>query len=623
MSPGGEDVYDEGTCVTYSCSNDRVLSIEGCPENHHCDGLGTCIPNNNICTLTGPTVINVHGVLSAVEDRCTYTLMSDNDLFSDFKVLASYKDRRRADVSFVDSVTLKNTGVEVLLEQSGRVKVGGSVVELTSSFTNHDGVKLSKTQAGVIAKLQLNDSVEVTVFFDGNTAQLKTTSEFGYYPQSGLCGDDDKTSSSNQTESSSCQTLPPETSDLTVDCDAMKERCNILMKEPFSSCHADITPDPYITACKDTMCKYPDEDGLRCQFLEAYARACSLMNIELGEWRSNEQCSLPQIFCEESPCSENEFCGLVSPLDTPTCLCRAIFASSYRSSGALGDPTVCTGDSASITLVGCLLEEKGLDYSALHLNDATCKGVMDEESHMVTFSFDNDNCGTEVAEDDGQVVYKNTIKTQASPSSDVITRHSQLKMDVSCVHIEPEIRTMGFRIKDSSVSQEVTSEVASSFTVTMNAYTDAERTQAVDSNTQVLLDQKIWVELTSDGLDADLVAMVINSCWATGQEESNSSPKYDLIQDGCANNADPTVQVEGNGEGTSSYFSFSLFEFKDSSGELYLHCKLHLCVKDNNNTCVPDCSGGGARKRRSALSKYGRSTRRAESPAFISMAWTK
>ncbi|XP_061566759.1 uncharacterized protein LOC133420893 [Cololabis saira] len=445
-------------CGSYTCSVDSVLSVKGCPANEHCDSIGMCQPN--ICTLTGPTVIDLHGDVTSVKDRCTYSLMSDKESYEDFEVLASYKDRRRTDVSFVDSVTLKDTDITVLLEQGGRVKVGGSLMDLR------------KTQAGVFAKLQMNDSVEVTLFFDGNTAQLQTTSGSDYYPPDGLCGDGDSASSTNQTDSSRYH-VPLADSDACV-------------TTGHSSCHAAVTPDPYITACSDTMCKYPDEDGLMCQFLEAYARACSLMGIQLEEWRSNQECSTPQISCEDSPCSDHEFCGLV--IGSPTCLCRAIFASSYRESGALGDPTVCTGDSASVSLVNCLLEEKGIDYSTLHLIDDTCTGVMDE-SHMVTFSFDN-NCGTELEEEESKVSYKNTIKTTSSSSS-VITRHNEFKIDFSCVHVEPNVKTMGFTIKDSSVSQVVRSE-AFSYTVTMNAYTDAERQQAVDSTTEVLLDQSIW-----------------------------------------------------------------------------------------------------------------------------------
>lgn len=54
-------------------------------------------------------------------------------------------------------------------------------------------------------------------------------------------------------------------------------------------------------------------------------------------------------------------------------------------------------NSASLTLVGCLLEEEGIDYSGSHLNDQTCTGHIDQQTHMVTFSFNSSNtCGAEV-----------------------------------------------------------------------------------------------------------------------------------------------------------------------------------------------------------------------------------
>lgn len=65
--------------------------------------------------------------------------------------------------------------------------------------------------------------------------------------------------------------------------------------------------------------------------------------------------------------------------------------------GCSGEPTVCEHKSASLNLANCLLEEKYIDYSVLHLNDQTCKAEMDNLTHMVTFNFDSDNtCGTVV-----------------------------------------------------------------------------------------------------------------------------------------------------------------------------------------------------------------------------------
>lgn len=66
----------------------------------------------------------------------------------------------------------------------------------------------------------------------------------------------------------------------------------------------------------------------------------------------------------------------------------------------------------------------------------------------------------------------------------------------------------------------------------MKAYTDAARTRPVDSNTEVRLDEKIWVELKTEGLDGDLISVVTESCWATNQESETGSLRYDLIENG-------------------------------------------------------------------------------------------
>ncbi|KAK2899438.1 alpha-tectorin-like [Channa argus] len=415
------------------------------------------------------------------------------------------------------------------------------------------------------------------------------------------------------TGNSNCEIQYNDTADSTINCTTMTERCNLLKEAPFTTCNSLIDPQPYVTACTNTLCKYPAVDGLSCQFLKAYSRACNLQNNEtVGDWWTKAGCSAPQAFCQDRTCSPHEFCGEKTDGGETRCFCRALFASKYTSTHSLGGPTVCSQDSASLSLVGCLLEDKGIDYSTLHLNDQTCRGHMDQQTHMVTFSFNNSNtCGAVVTTNNSQVIYKNAITNQNS-SSDIITRHDQIYIDFSCVETKPDIKTMSFSIKDSSVIQHITSG-AWSYTLTMKAYTNAKRTQAVEPSTEVQLDQRIWVELKTDGLDDSLVAVVTDSCWATSEPSPSGSLRYDLIINGCANPTDQTVKVEGNGLGTSNYFTFNMFQFTGKSGDIYLHCKLQLCVKENND-CVPVCNAA-SRRRRSLRSKY-------EAAAFITMAWT-
>ncbi|XP_039461534.1 uncharacterized protein LOC120435699 [Oreochromis aureus] len=563
---------------------------------------------NSVCTVTGPTVIDFHGQMNSLQDRCGYCLFSTPSV-PDFHVQGNFRERHRKDVSFLDSVTLclGEPGIRIHLEQGGRVQLDDSMLTLNSLPQLDHGVQLSKDQTGVTAKLSLSN-LTISVFFDGYTAQIHLEGPAGSSVE-GLCGNS-RSLRLPEYSSTSCEMQYSETIDNTINCTSVTERCNLLKKAPFSSCNSDIDPEPYITACTDILCKYPAVDGLNCQFLKAYARACSLHNHTLDGWTSKTGCS-SEAFCQDWTCSDHEFCGEKTVGGDTRCFCRAIFASKYQANNSLGDPTVCMQDSASVTLVGCLLEDKDIDYSALHLNDPSCRGQVDELTHMVTFSFNSSNsCGTEVTTNNSQVIYKNTIMTQNS-SSDIITRHDQVYIDFSCVQTQPDIKTETFRIRDSSVIQHITSGVWD-YTLTMQSFTDAGRTQAVESNTDVQLNQKIWVELKTDGLDGDMVVMVTDSCWGTDQPSPDSTLRYNLIINSCANPADQTVQVEENGLGTSNYFSFNMFEFTGGSGEVFLHCKLHLCPKQNN--CVPTCPGA-ARRRRSARSKY-------EGEAFISMAWT-
>ena len=67
--------------------------------------------------------------------------------------------------------------------------------------------------------------------------------------------------------------------------------CNLLRQAPFSACHNHTDPEPFITACTETLCNYRLVDGVDCQFMEAYAQSCSLKaDITLEDWRSTTTC---------------------------------------------------------------------------------------------------------------------------------------------------------------------------------------------------------------------------------------------------------------------------------------------------------------------------------------------
>uniref|UniRef100_A0A3B3CYR6 ZP domain-containing protein n=1 Tax=Oryzias melastigma TaxID=30732 RepID=A0A3B3CYR6_ORYME len=592
------------TCTFLTCSRTSITSMKTCGPPGQCDGYRACSVKG-LCTVTGPTVIDFSEQINSVSDRCEYSLLHDQS--TGFSLKANFLDRRRRDVSFVDSLTLDfSDSGDIQLLQGHRVKVTGSPVTLTSSVQTFSGVDLSKDQTGVTASFSVNGS-SVSVFFDGTTAQiyLNKSNSLTY---EGLCVDSSSSSSSRLPSNSSCQDQYEDPADDTIDCAAVTQQCSILKSAPFSSCNLYVDPEPYIIACRSTLCKYPSVDNLRCQFLKAYAKACEKKQVDLQNWWTTAQYH-PEPICEDK-CSDHEFCGDIH--GNTDCRCRAIFASKFTEQNRLGGPTVCQDNTASLSLVGCLLKEKSIDYTHLHLNDQTCTGVMDPDSHMLKFTFQSDSCGTEVTTNNSQVTFTNAVMTRNS-SSDVITRHDKVFIEFSCSHPKPQLQNVAFKIIDNSVEVFLQSGEWK-YTLTMKAYSDAAHTQLLDPKSDVRLNQKIWIDLETNGLNKDVVSVVTDSCWATSENSPNSVPRYDLIRDGCPNADDGTVNVMGNGEGTSNSFSFNMFEFSGKeTSEVYLHCQLQLCVKKNNN-CVPGCSFAG-RRRRSLRYRRG-------APALISMVWT-
>ncbi|XP_037542494.1 uncharacterized protein LOC119419221 [Nematolebias whitei] len=428
------------TCFSFICSETAVLQNSSCGPLELCQGNGICLLDA-ICTVTGPAAIDFYGRLDFVHDRCVYSLLKIPSV-SNFQMLAKFQERRRKDVSFLDSVKLQLNGSYIHLKQGGRVLIDETPLNFNSSIQMNHGMEISKDQTGVTVKVSVSNFT-ISVFFDGYTTQIHIEGTGGSSLQ-GLCQNSSE-ARLPEYSSTSCETLYNDTDDRSINCTKMTERCNLLKEAPFTSC--DIDPEPYITACTDTLSRYPAVDGLKCQFLEAYARACSLKsNTTLEGWRSKTESS-PEAFCQDRACSDHEFCGKKNACGETRCFCRPIFASKYKESDTLGNPTICRRNVASLSLLGCLLEDKGIDYSVLHLNDPTCRGRMDEETHLVTFSFRSNRCGTEVTLNDSRIIYSNAI-TNKNDFSDMIIHHDPVRIDFSCYLNQPGIKSMALTYQD-------------------------------------------------------------------------------------------------------------------------------------------------------------------------------
>nr|XP_057937600.1 uncharacterized protein LOC131135564 [Doryrhamphus excisus] len=620
--------YEDEFYATDTMTCDSQGTFIHCNATAHLDAIPQindyCV-QGAICTVTGSTIIDYSQNSSSVEDRCAYTLFSNSSVH----IVALFKERRRKDVMFLDRVFIELLDYDDVIQLGPGVKVlvNNTYVDINGVLEKHEGLDLHQDQTGITVTIY-QSNYNITVFFNGDTAQIllthpwmlasSTAVERGITEHSdSLCFNSSMTLSDVKSSNFSldgCETQYSEPADDSINCTTVTEHCQVLNGSYFADCHAVVDPEPYIAACNYTLCHYPDVDGLRCEFMEAYAHACSLkQNHTVDNWRTDANCPAPRAFCNDTQCVDHEFCadGINGQI---MCFCRAIFASDFRSNDTLGDPAVCMDATVSLTLVGCLLEEKGIRYTDLHLNDDSCRGHRDMD-HMVTFSINQLNsCGTVVTANDSVVVYKNTIT--GLNTSEPVADFPEFQLNFSCYHKQPEIQILSFKIRDNSVFQQVESELWN-YTLKIRAYMDTQHMQPVLLDTEIKLNQRVWVHLISEGLDENLVSLVTTSCWATNTSLPYEGPRYDLITDGCASPVEPSVNVMGNGVGVSNSFSFDMFHFTGGSYEVYLHCQVELCP-NQNVACQPSCGGPAKRRRRrSARSKYVD-----DSTALISMSWT-
>ncbi|XP_055081039.1 uncharacterized protein LOC129456634 [Periophthalmus magnuspinnatus] len=575
------------------CSDSNLLSSEPC---NHCHNAQCLL--SQWCSVTGFSIIDISGVLTSIPDRCGYSLLSRGD--GGLQLEAVFRDRRRRDVSLLDHLLLTVGSTHIHIGQGG-VKMNGSFVNI-STAQMPEGLNISRTSSDVSVVYRQ----EFELLFDGLSTLIFLTG-LNVSTATGLCVNatmDLNSAKSSNLSKDGCEKAHTDVQDPTINCEAATEHCNLLNSTAFAMCHAHIDPTPFINSCNRTLCIYPSVDGLQCSFHQTYETLCSRANVTLSNWETEAQCVDKSGLCLDTYCSENEFCGV--DLNEEMCLCRAVFVEKYKSNKTLGEPTVCGENSASVYLIGCLLNEKRVKYSELHLNDPNCKGQLDPQTHLIKFGFDNINfCSTEVTTENSQMIFKNTIRMKNQTG--MVTRQDQFTVDFSCYYIQPEIKTVALRIRDSSVVQTIVSGVWS-YNLTMKAYLDWSRTLPILPETILHLDQTVWVQLNTSGLDYTLVSVVTESCWATRNPQPNSTPRYDLVIHGCANPKDHTVKVEGNGRNTSNFFSFNMFQFKESS-DMFLHCEVKLCT--HKSSCVPNC---GSRRRRSVYDD--------PNPAVITMSWS-
>ncbi|XP_071318951.1 alpha-tectorin-like isoform X2 [Trachinotus anak] len=620
----GESFWTDGCSQRCECfaPNDLRCSAASCTPTQECairNGQRGCFDAMSTCTVWGdPHYSTFDGALAHFQGTCSYIITeSVNHGINEtqFQVVATNNHRGNNRVSFVSAVDIhlwnQPESAHIRIGSNKRVTVNGSEVSLPTTT----GTLAQVVRQGSYIVVDASDLI---VQFDGRSTLLVRISQHCQNRVTGMCGNfnsdptDDKvlpngTLAQNDNEfghswkaptsQPSCGSTDEDIGDGLNDCthrEEYSELCGVITNTsgPFSACHAHSDPEPFFTSCVYDLCLYTPANGMLCSAISAYERTCSVLELNIPEWRSDLHCPESDP-CEELNCTEYEWCGEKDGVYG--CFCDEHH---HRPNNESYDSSItCESSSGTMSVSRCQLFEAGFHSSALHLQDDSCKGTL--QDGRLVFHFDNDDqlCGTALKSNGTHFIYENVIQGDVDPHYGLISRQRNIHLRFCCEY--PLSHAVSMSVGINPVESIVRKKLPSGrgqYHIRMIPYQDADFRFALtsDSNIDMEIDERLYVEVRTEGIDGRQISTILDSCWATPVNDANHPVRWDLISAECPNPADGTVELVQNGVSTVSRFSFRMFTFTNFSS-IYLHCQVHLCLLTHNN-CTAQCYPGYHRR---------------------------
>uniref|UniRef100_A0AAR2JUD2 ZP domain-containing protein n=1 Tax=Pygocentrus nattereri TaxID=42514 RepID=A0AAR2JUD2_PYGNA len=533
---GGESFwYGEGCqslCICNGTTGFVRCSTSSCSEQETCrivEGEYGCHPRPHAtCSASGdPHYTSFDGRTFDFQGTCRYvltTVCNRTRGLPYFQVIARNEAWQGLPVSITVEVYVNVSG-HMIDSQTRNLPVllDSGRVSIYSSGQN----TFITTDFGLIVSYDGSWVVRVTVPANYSGATCGLCGNFN-----GQRGDDFRKRSENDTlcsdgcgdSCSSCQN-PVEP----------RAQCQILRDSqgPLSFCHATVDPQAYFDDCVFDLCISENRHDVLCRSIQTYVSACQTANVVIYPWRQNTTCS--------------EY---------------------FKYNRHLNSTETCQSSSATMSLSRCQLFEAGFPANVLHLSDPSCRGTV--ENGRLVFHFDNDDhiCGTNLT------VLNNSKRCRGI---DLIL--------FFCILLCYALTSLFFFFKHSIVSK-ILPDGQGMYQVRMIPYEDAAFSHPYNGTVDIVMDQKIYVEVNVQGVDSRQISTVIDSCWATPVNDRNYAVRWDLIINKCPNPNDISMEVLQNGVSTTARFSLKMFAFRRENSRVYLHCAIHLCLLRDNNCAV-------------------------------------
>ncbi|XP_054838618.1 IgGFc-binding protein-like [Eublepharis macularius] len=305
-----------------------ICGNETCPPEQICkvqNGIQSCYPPNTAhCHIYGdPHYITFDGKLYHFQGGCNYTAVETCANSSQhFSVTTRNEYRWSAAWTALNSVAVSFQNLHIALRKSREVYVNGVRVSIPVSL--HLGTVVEERPPYVVVRSPLG----LLVKFDGDQELFVQVDERHKGHLCGLCGtysgsqlddfrrpdgtlehDPNAFGNSWRVMDDHWTCDPP--GPAPPPCNSTQERvfqelCKVILSStgPFAACHWNIPPQLYFESCVYDQCAMEGHNGQLCKSLGAYAAACELGGVNLGDWWKDTTCAASNSTSTPTPSTE-------------------------------------------------------------------------------------------------------------------------------------------------------------------------------------------------------------------------------------------------------------------------------------------------------------------------------
>lgn len=196
-------------------------------------------------------------------------------------------------------------------------------------------------------------------------------------------------------------------------------------------------------------------------------------------------------------------------------------------------------------------------------------------------------CGTQIEEDDDNLIFKNEITTVENMSS-IITRKHLLELQFFCQYPKRGNVTLGFIAHREKVT--VWDKGLGQFTYGFEFYPNQQFQVMIDPRSYPLeynVGEQIYMEIEAT-TTVNNTELFVDSCSASPYDNPNYHTTYTIIENGC--NRDSTLIVYPSSNKRLFKFSLEAFKFIGLHDQVYISCSVLMCEAGNPNTrCSQGC----------------------------------